>query len=209
MIEYIIAHSPDDRVLTRASEILKNGGLVCLPTDTNWTLLASVSKKEAMDKLYKIKKENKQKHFSILCADISQASDVALIDNQAFRILKKCIPGHYTFIFEATKKISKLIQASKTDKEIGIRFIPSILVEKLLETHQEPLLSTNIPLSLFSDEEIENGIFSYMLEDKIANICEMIIDPGEFEFVPPSTIVDFMDDVPNIIREGSGDISYF
>lgn len=209
MIEYIIAHSPDDRVLTRASEILKNGGLVCLPTDTNWTLLASVSKKEAMDKLYKIKKENKQKHFSILCADISQASDVALIDNQAFRILKKCIPGHYTFIFEATKKISKLIQASKTDKEIGIRFIPSILVEKLLETHQEPLLSTNIPLSLFSDEEIENGIFSYMLEEKIANICEMIIDPGEFEFVPPSTIVDFMDDVPNIIREGSGDISYF
>lgn len=209
MIEYIIAHSPDDRVLTRASEILKNGGLVCLPTDTNWTLLASVSKKEAMDKLYKIKKENKQKHFSILCADISQASDVALIDNQAFRILKKCIPGHYTFIFEATKKISKLIQASKTDKEIGIRFIPSILVEKLLETHQEPLLSTNIPLSIFSDEEIENGIFSYMLEDKIANICEMIIDPGEFEFVPPSTIVDFMDDVPNIIREGSGDTSYF
>lgn len=207
MIEYVLDHNPDDRVISRACDILNSGGLVCLPTDTNWILLANPYHKDGMEKLYKIKKENPQKHFSLLCSNISMASEVAIIDNQCFRLLKKAIPGHYTFIFEATKKIGKSIKASKTDKEIGIRFVPSGLVQTLLDKFGDVVISTNIPASLFQEDEM---IYSYMIEDcSISHMIEMIIDPGEFEFVGVSTIVSFLDGQPDIIREGAGDPSLF
>lgn len=211
MIEYIIAHNPDDRVLNKASDILNSGGIICFPTDTSWILAASSTKKDGIDKLYKIKKESSQKHFSILCSSFSMASELASIDNQAFRLLKKCIPGHYTFIFEATKKIAKLIQASKTDKEVGIRFVPSLLVSKLIETHGEALVSTNIPKSMLGiDEENIDPIYSYQIEDSISHLLGMIIDPGEIEFSGVSSIVDFVSsEVPTVVREGAGDISFF
>lgn len=207
MIEYVLDHNPDDRVISRACDILNSGGLVCLPTDTNWVLLANPYHKDGMEKLYKIKKENPQKHFSLLCNNISMASEVAVIDNQCFRLLKKAIPGHYTFIFEATKKIGKSIKASKTDKEIGLRFVPSELVQTLLDKLGDVVISTNIPARLFPEEEM---IYSYMIEDSsISHMIEMIIDPGEFEFVGVSTIVSFLEGHPDVIREGAGDPSLF
>lgn len=211
MIEYIISHNPDDRVLTKACKILNSGGLICFPTDTSWILAASAASKNGIEKLYKVKKEGKDKHFSLLCNDISKASEVALIDNQAFRVLKKVTPGHYTFIFEATKKISKYIQASKIDKEVGLRFVPSILVNKLIETHGEVLVSTNIPNSMLDlSEESTEPIYSYQVEENISHLIEMIIDPGEIEFVGQSTIVDFSKaEGVTLVREGAGDTSLF
>ena len=210
MIEYVIEHNPDDRVLQKASKILSEGKLICFPTDTNWILAACSGQKNGIDKLYKIKKEDKQKHFSILCADLSMASEMALIDNSAFRLLKRVIPGHFTFIFEATKKIAKLVQASKTDKEVGIRFVPSHLVSKIIEAHGQPLVSTNIPKSMLGlDSESNEMIYSYQLEDVLAATVELIIDPGELEFSGPSSIIDFTTGVPEVIREGVGDISLF
>lgn len=211
MIEYVIPHNPDDRVIRRASQILKSGGLVCFPTDTNWILAACSTHKEAIAKLYKIKKENSHKHFSILCDDISKASEVAIISNHAFKLLKKCLPGHYTFIFEATKKMAKLVQASKTDKEVGIRFVPSILVSKVIEIHGQVLVSTNVPYKLLGiTENSAEPIYSYQIEDKISHFAELIIDPGEIEFSGESSIIDFSKgDIPIILREGAGDTSYF
>lgn len=207
MIEYVLVHNPDDRVISRACDILNSGGLVCLPTDTNWILLANPYHKDGMEKLYKIKKETPQKHFSLLCSNISMASEVAIIDNQCFRLLKKAIPGHYTFIFEATKKIGKSIKASKTDKEIGIRFVPSGLVQTLLESFGDVVISSNIPAALFANDET---VYSYMIEDcPMSHLIDMIIDPGEFEFVGVSTIVSFLNGHPDVLREGAGDPSLF
>ncbi len=209
MIEYVIEHNPDERVLNKAVSIIKSGGIICLPTDTNWILIASPYHKDGTEKLYKIKKENGNKHFSLFCSDISKASEVALIDNQAFKLLKRAVPGHYTFIFEASKKIAKAIKASKTDKEIGIRFVPSTLTNKLLEKLEDIVISTNIPTSALGISE-EDPIYSYMIEEsEIAHLIDMIIDPGEFEFSGPSTIVSFLNDVPEVIREGAGDSSLF
>ena len=209
MIEYIVAHSPDDRVLEKACSILKSGGLVCMPTDTNWILIADPYNKDALEKLYKIKKENGNKHFSLFCPDISVASEVAHIDTQAFKILKKIIPGHYTFIFEAKKRIAKSIKASKTDKEIGIRFVPSVLVTKLLEKFDDVVISTNIPLSSLGISP-EEPIYSYMIEEcELKKWIEMIIDPGEISFVGQSSIINFQGEIPEVIRAGSGDISLF
>lgn len=207
MIEYVQLHNPDDRVLKKASQILSEENIICFPTDTSWILAACITKKKAIEKLYKIKHENDKKHFSILCNDISRATEVAQIDNNAFKILKKIIPGNYTFIFEATKQLAKQIKASKTDKEVGVRFVPSILVNKLIEIHGELLISTNIPKSLFNNED---QIYSYMLEDSISHLTDLIIDPGEFEFSGESTIINLANPGrPQVVREGSGDFSLF
>lgn len=212
MIEYVIPHNPDDRVLKKISDSLIEGGLVCFPTDTNWIVACDPFNKKGVEKIYKLKNENKQKHFSLLCANISEASKLANIDNQAFKLLKRAIPGHYTFIFEASKITTKNLSASKTDKEVGIRFVPSVLSQKILEHYGASLLSTNLTkeiLDLSDDSELE-GIYSFMIEEKLSHVIDHIIDPGEFEFVGPSTIVDFVaEGAPVILREGAGDPKLF
>jgi len=208
MIEYVIAHNPDDRVLSKASSILNSGGLICLPTDTNWQVLANPYKKEALEKLYVLKRENQSKHFSLLCSSISMASELAHINDKAFRLLKKITPGHYTFIFEATKKIAKAIKATKTDKEVGIRFVPSELVSKLLEVHNDCVISTNINSNMVDTME-DGAIYSYMIEDKYSHLFQMIIDPGEIEFVGASSIVNLMDEEEfELIRAGAGETDF-
>jgi tRNA threonylcarbamoyl adenosine modification protein (Sua5/YciO/YrdC/YwlC family) len=204
MIEYVIADNPDDRILEKASSVLKSGGLICLPTDTNWIIVADPFSKKGVSSIYKAKNIDKLKHLSLLCSSISKASEVAIIEDNVFRLLKKKIPGHFTFIFEATKKITRAVQANKMDHEVGIRFVPSKLVEKLLETHGDVLISTNIDLTQFNVEEKE--IYSYMIEETIGNQIEMIIDPGDYEFVGKSTIVDFTNGSPEVIRQGVGEI---
>ncbi|MBD65452.1 MAG: threonylcarbamoyl-AMP synthase [Halobacteriovoraceae bacterium] len=208
MIEYIIPHNPDDRILKKADELLQAGEIICFPTDTNWILAASSENKVGIEKLYKIKHESKQKHFSLLCSHISMASEVAIIDNQAFKFLKMITPGHYTFIFEATKKIAKHVQASKTDKEVGIRIVPLDFVSSIIDAHGHSLVSTNIPMNLLNlPEDSEEPIYSFMLEENISHLVAMIIDPGEHEFAGPSTIFNFTsDEAPVLVREGAGSV---
>ena len=205
MIEYVIAHDPDDRVIQKAVDILRKGGLICVPTDTNWIAIADPYNKDAVAKLYTLKKESPQKHYSLLVSDISAASDVALISDSAFKLLKRTIPGHYTFIFEATKKIAKTLKASKMDKEIGLRFVPSILVDRLLQAFGGPVIGANVPESLLDGHEGVEQIYSYMIEEKLGFLLDAIIDPGEFEFAGSSTIVDFSKDQVEVTRIGAGD----
>ena len=194
MIEYVIAENPDDRVLAKVSEAIKGGGLVCIPTDTSWVVIADPFHKKGVDKL---------KHFSLLCDTISRASEVAVIDDSVFRIIKKKIPGHFTFIFEATKKITRAVQANKTDHEVGLRFVPSTLVEKLLEIHGDVVISTNLTQDMIGLGE-EDEIYSYQIEEALSGQLEMIVDPGDYDFAGLSTIVDFTSGAPDIIREGVG-----
>lgn len=202
MIQYVIANNPDDRVLKRASDFLKNGDLVCIPTDTNWVVIADPFSKKGVENIYKFKKVDKLKHFSMLCDSISRASEVAIIDDSIFKMLKRVVPGHFTFIFEATKKITKAVQANKMDHQVGIRFVPSVLVEKLLAVHGDVVISTNIDYQAFGlDEE---SLYSYQLEEAIGGHLKMIIDPGDFEFAGVSTIVDFTTGAPEIVRQGVG-----
>ena len=200
MIEYIIPQSPDDRILKKAVELLNNGEIIVAPTDTNWVMLANPFHKGAVEKLYRIKGEEKSHHFSLLCLDISRASEVAVISDFAFKKIKGKIPGHYTFIFEATKKIVKALKASKSDHQIGIRFVPSVLIEKLLEHFGECLLSTNI------DKPNDEEIYSYQIEEQLKGRVQMIIDPGEYDFSGYSTIYDFSDEGMELVRAGAGNL---
>ncbi len=203
MIEYIIAENPDDRILQKASDLLKSGELVVIPTDTNWVVLADPFNKKGVEKIYRFKNIDKLKALSLLCENFSKASEVAYIDDSVFRSVKKVIPGHYTFIFEATKKIVRAVQANKTDREVGLRFVPSTLVSKLLEVHGDSLISTNLNREQLG-LPIEDEIYSYQIEEACSGHVKMIIDPGEYNFVGASTIIDYSTGAPELIREGVG-----
>lgn len=207
MIEYILPHNPDNRVLTKASEFLKAGEIVCFPSDTSWLLCVDPMVKGALEKLHRLKHEQKSKHFSLVCDTISKATDVAIIPDHAFKLLRNKVPGHYTFIFEATKKLSKAIKASKTDKEVGIRFIPIDYINKLLSVHGGVLASTNITHEMLN-MPLDESIYSFQIEDHLSNSIKLILDPGEYEFVGESTIYSFASGQPELIREGFGTLLF-
>lgn len=207
MIEYVIAENPDDRVLKKVSQALNNGELVCIPTDTSWVVIASPFNKKGVEKIYKYKNAPKLKTFSLLCDSISMASEVAVIEDNIFRFLKRSIPGHFTFIFDASKKITKAVAANKTDHEVGIRFVPSTLVSRLLEVHGEPVISTNVDLEKFSNSVSSyDEVYSYMIEEELSGVISMIVDPGEMEFVGESTIINFTSGEADVVRQGAGTI---
>ena len=205
MIEYVVEHNPDDRILKKASQILRNGGLICFPTETNWVVVADPFNKEGVDKLYRLRHVDNTKHFTVLCESFQMAQEICFIDDSAFRLLKKIIPGHYTFIFEAKKKITKFLKASKADKEVGIRFPPVNLCRHFLAVHGEVVISTHLTYEMLGLEEDEIPLYGALIDDSCGNKIDLTLDPGEYEFIGDSTtIVDFTSGVPEIIREGAG-----
>lgn len=207
MIEYIISENPDDRILQKASDLLRSGELVVLPTDTNWVVVADPFNKKGVEKIYRFKNIDKLKTLSLLCENFSKASEVAFIDDSVYRSVKKVIPGHYTFIFEATKKIIRAVQANKTDKEVGLRFVPSTLVSRLLEVHGDSLISTNLNRGQLG-LPLDGDIYSYQIEEVCTGHVKMIIDPGEYDFAGTSTIINYSEGSPELIREGVGQFPF-
>jgi len=209
VISYIIPDSPDDRILTQASQNLRDGRLICLPLDTNWVVLADPFVKSGVDSLYRFKHVDNTKHFTLFCADFHQASEIAFIDDGAFRILRRVVPGPYTFIFKPQKKILKHLKASKTDHEVGIRFPPSHLLECLLTLHQGPVIGSHLSHDMLPDHPLDVPIWSGLIEDAFSHQISLIIDGGETEFSPSTTVISFSEGYPELIRMGAGDISLF
>lgn len=209
MIEYVVEHNPDDRVLARASQILRNGGLICFPTETNWVAVCDPFQKDGVEKLYRLRHIENTKHLTMLCSTFQKAMEIAFIDDNAFRLMKKVIPGPYTFIFEAQKKITKFLKASRVDHQVGIRFPPKNLCHSVLNAYDGLLLSTSISHSMVEDSDPEIPLYSAQIEDQFANMIDLIIDPGEYEFIGPTTIVDFTSGVPEVQRVGAGNPALF
>jgi tRNA threonylcarbamoyl adenosine modification protein (Sua5/YciO/YrdC/YwlC family) len=212
MIEYVIGKNPDYRILERAKKMLEQGEVISFPTESHWVFAASPFSKKGVEKLYRIKHISKHKHLSLLCHSISQASEMAIISNAVFRQLKRAIPGAYTFIFEPTKQLPRVIKNYEKDKEIGIRFPSNRFAHFFLEFISFPLLSTSITPYTFSDSAYagEEEVLSYQIDDIYGHSLGMIIDPDCGEILGNSSIVDFSKgDIPIVIREGEGDISYF
>ncbi len=215
MIAYVVSENPDNRVLDRASSSMKEGGIICFPTDTNWVLAACPFSKAGVEKLYKTKRVDRKKHLSIVCNTISQASKYAIISNLIYRSIKSNIPGPYTFIFNPTRDLPKVIKNYRGDRQIGIRIPDSTLCRRLVHAHNSPLITTTLSPSLdeqFSDYDVEQsgGLLSYQIEEVLGHQLDMILDPCDFEINGPSSVIDFSSDyTPVVVREGVGDISSY
>lgn len=193
--------NPDERKIERVTSVLKNGGLVICPTDTIYALCCDVFNNRALEKLQRLKGgKGKGLNFSFICYDLSHISEYAKVDTPMFKLMKKALPGPYTFILNASTKVPKILNAKK--KTIGIRVPDNNIVRNVVQMLGNPLIST----SIHDDDVHEYATDPEEIFDQFQNLVDVIIDAG-YGDITPSTIVDYTSDYPEIIREGKGDTS--
>lgn len=178
----------------QAVEVLKDGGIIIIPTDTLYAVACDALNPKAIEKVCKLKGINPEKtNLSILCNDISMVSDYAKFDNYAFKLLKDNTPGPFTFLFRAA---SSLPRAFKGRKIVGIRIPENDATRKVIEMMGSPLLSTSIP---YSDEDY--ALNPDLMEEEFQNVVDLIIkgDEGKLQ---PSAVVDCTGGAPEVIRQG-------
>lgn len=197
--------NPDTPQLNKISEavdILRHGGLVIYPTDTVYGLGCDIYNKAAVEQVLRLKKINPKKiNLSFICYDLSHISEYTRnLPNSVFKVMKKALPGPFTFILPASNKVPKILDSKK--KTVGIRIpdhnIPRMLVKEL----GNPIITTSIK---DEDEIIEYSTDPELIFEKYQNLVDLVIDGGPGN-VEPSTIVECLDDEFNIIREGIGNI---
>lgn len=198
MIIHLHPINPEIRKLKQISEALKEGEIFIFPTDTVYALVADSSSKKGIEKLYDLKKIDKKHHLSLFCSDIARASTyIEYMPNYAYKIMKRLTPGPYVFVFKANKNISRIALPNEKTRHIGIRIPNNKAFLSLLDVHDTPLVST----SVFTNDEFIIDVDS--LEDTYGHRISGIIDGGIVE-TELSTVVDFTEDQPQILREGKG-----
>ena len=201
-ILYVHPDNPQQRLMKQAAEAIIKGHIIVYPSDSGYALGWSMDNAQAPKTVAQIKDDDKHSPYSIICQHISQVTTFALVDNVAFRLIKNHVPGPYTFILPATRRVPKKLQHQKR-KSIGIRIPKHNVVEALLEALGEPFMSSSLVLP----QQETYGLDSQEIDDRIGHMVEYIIDSG-YNPVEPSTVVELLDDGPQIIRSGQGDIDF-
>ena len=191
----------NDRFMDEVIETLRDGGIVIYPTDTLYAIGCDALKNNAIERICKIKGINPQRtNLSIVCSDISQASQYARIDNRAFQLLRENLPGAFTFILPAASTLPKVFKGRKT---VGIRVPDNVIACEIAARLGNPVLTTSIEW----DDDPEDGCNPQAIALKYEDIVDIVIDGGSGELTP-STIVDCTDSAaPEIVREGKGVLS--
>ncbi|WP_026630866.1 L-threonylcarbamoyladenylate synthase [Dyadobacter alkalitolerans] len=200
----IYPQNPDERRIRQVVDVLRNGGLVIYPTDTVYGLGCDIYNSRAVEKIARIKGIKPQKNdFSFICYDLSHISDFARVDNSAFKIMKRVLPGPYTFILEATSAVPKLLNTNK--KTVGIRVPDNNIARLIVKELGNPIVTTSIK---DDDEIIEYSTDPELIYEKFQHQVDIVIDGGYGGNIA-STIVKSDNDGFEIIREGLGDTSMF
>jgi tRNA threonylcarbamoyl adenosine modification protein (Sua5/YciO/YrdC/YwlC family) len=201
MILKIHLQNPEPRTIRKAAEILAAGGIVIYPTDTVYGLGCSIENKNAIEKIYLIKRQRTDKPFSFICSDLTHISEYARVSNAAFKIMKHLIPGPYTFILPAgrMKALPKILVSRR--KSVGIRVPESEVALAIVKQLGHPILSTSVTTE---DGELLND--PAVIGEHFNNVVDMIIDGGVLTS-EPSTILDLTDETPVVVRMGAGGVS--
>jgi tRNA threonylcarbamoyl adenosine modification protein (Sua5/YciO/YrdC/YwlC family) len=198
---YVHEENPQPRLINQAVALLKSGGVIVYPTDSGYALGCLIGDKDAMTRMARIRKIDMDHNFSLMCRDLSELASYARVDNQAYRLLKACTPGPYTFIFKATKEVPRRLQCEKK-KTIGIRVPDNVIALALLEALDAPLMSTSLvmPGEAFAESDPEH------IRDILEHQVDVIIHGG-YLGEKPTTVVDMSEGGMEILREGAGGLS--
>ncbi|HHW7507080.1 TPA: L-threonylcarbamoyladenylate synthase [Mannheimia haemolytica] len=199
---YIHPDNPQQRLINQAVEIIRNGGVIVYPTDSGYALGCAMGDKHAMDRIVAIRKLPENHNFTLVCSDLSELSIYALVNNQAYRLIKNNTPNPYTFILPATKELPRRLMTKR--KTVGIRVPDNAIALALISALGEPILSCSLMLPETEITESDPDEIRELLEHRV----DLIIHGG-YLGQQPTTVVDLTDDVPVIIREGSGDPTPF
>ena len=202
-MEYYELHplDPQSRFISKAVKIIKNGGVIIYPTDTVYGIGCDIYNKEALERIFRIKNESDTKLFSFVCSDLKDIAKYARVSDYAYKMMKHLLPGPYTFILPASKTVPKTLWTKR--KTVGIRVPNNDIALQLVHEVGNPIISTSVTTrkgQIMNDPDIIKVVFDKHID--------LMLSSG-FGKNTPSSIVDLSTDVPEIIREGAGDVSLF
>ncbi len=186
--------NPQKRPINKLVQVLDQGGLIIYPTDTFYGIGCDLFNKKSIQRVYQIKRRPLKKPFSFVCADLKDISLYAQVSNYAYRIMKRLLPGPYTFILEGTRLVPKLMLTRR--RTVGIRVPKNKISLDIVKSLGRPIISTSVHLD---DPSV--------IHDTYSSFVEVVIDGGVISY-EPSTVVSLIDDNPEVIRKGKGDISF-
>jgi len=201
MLININQQNPQLRLIHQVVEILKKGGIVVYPTDTYYGMGCDIMNKKAIEKIYQLKQRNKSIPFSFICSGLKNISDYAKVSNYAYKTMKRLLPGPYTFILEGSRLVPKIMLTKR--KTAGIRVPDNPICLALVNELENPLLTTSATMpdgTIFHDASLIHDFFG----NRVDAVVDGSIVPGQ-----PSSVISLIDDIPEVIRKGIGDVSLF
>ena len=192
--------NPQSRLIKQVIDVLDRGGVIAYPTDSGYALGCALGNKSAMERIIRIRQLKKHHHFTLMLKDLSHVGEYAKLNNSGFRLMKKILPGPYTFILEGAKDIpNRLLNGNR--KTIGIRVSSNAIVQAILEDIVEPIMSVSL---------IIKGYEFYNCNDVKAVLngsIDLVIDAGHCP-PEPTTVIDISGDEVLILREGAGSLEF-
>ncbi len=200
MAQFFAIHpdNPQLRLINRAVDIIRQGGVISYPTDSSYAIACHIGDKQAMDKIRRIRQLDDKHNFTLVCKDLAQVSNFTKMGNDAYRMIKSLTPGPFTFILEATREVPRRLQHPRK-KTIGVRIPDHPVAMLLVKELEEPLIST----SLILPEETDALIDPYEIRERLEHQLDLVIDAGIIEF-EQTTIIEFSNNGPEITRQGIG-----
>lgn len=205
MSEFLRIHAvnPQRRLLDRAVDVIRTGGVVVYPTDSSYALGCHLGDKAALERIRRIRRTDRDHDFTLVCRDLSEIATYARVDNWAYRLLRALTPGPYTFILKATHEVPKRLQDPKR-RSIGIRVPDHRIAQELLGALGEPIMSSTLllPGDDFPMTEAD------AIRDRLDGQVDAIVDGGACG-LEPTTVVDLSKGEFTVVRYGRGDVSAF
>ena len=205
MARYFDVHpvDPQRRAIGQIVDLVRDGGLVAYPTDSCYALGCQLGDRDGIDRIRTIRKLDDRHHFTLVCRDFAQLGQFVHINNASFRAIKAATPGSYTFILPATKEVPRRLLHPKK-KTVGVRIPGHLVAQELVAALGEPLLSSTLLLP-DREEPLTQG---WEIKDELDHVLDAVIDSGDCG-TEPTTVVDFSEDEPEIVRRGAGDPARF
>lgn len=201
MLININPQNPQPRLIRKVVDVLKAGGIVVYPTDTYYGIGCDLMNPKAIERIYQLKRRDKSKPFSFICSDLTNISQYAKVSNYAYRTMKRLLPGPYTFILEGSKLVPKIMLTKR--KTAGIRVPDNAICLALVRELGHPIITTSA-----TTVEGESFHDASLIHDHFGKQVDFVID-GSPVSGEPSSIVALIDDTPQVIRRGAGDVSLF
>ncbi len=198
MIITINPENPQPRLISKASDIIKKGGIIAYPTDTFYGLGCDIFNKSTINRLYHLKQRETKHPFSFICSDLKNIATYCNVSNYAYKTMKRLLPGPYTFVLDGTKAVPKILKSKR--KTVGIRIPDHPICLAIVTELSQPVISTS---ATTPDGKILTNVWE--IEEELGHAIDLIIDGGPISS-EPSTVVAITDNEAKIIREGKGDI---
>lgn len=200
MLLAINPQNPQARLVTQVVESLKSGGIIAYPTDTTYGIGCSIFNKKGIERIYLLKQREKKKPFSFICSELSEVARYAKVSNYAYKILKRYLPGPYTFVMDATSIVPDLLVTKQ--KTVGIRIPDNRICLSIVTELGHPIITTSANIS--GEEPIGDP---FLVEEALGKQLDIVIDGGILT-AEVSSVVSLIGDFPQVLRRGVGDVSW-